>query len=206
MKLHWPAPERNKAPILDVLRRVFPAEGRALELASGSGQHALHFAAAFPGLAWQPSDPDPPHRASIAAYAAEAGLPNLLPPLALDVCHTPWPVAPVQAVFNANMVHIAPWEAAEGLFRGVGQVLVPGGVCALYGPFKLAGGHTAESNRLFDADLRARDPRWGVRDAEAVEALATAAGLVPAERVPMPSNNFVLVFRRVAAPSVDAAR
>jgi SAM-dependent methyltransferase len=196
MKLIWPAPERNKEPIRELLARVLPARGRLLELASGSGQHAVYFAAAFPGLVYQPSDPDPAHVASIAAYVAEAGLSNLLPPLALDVCADAWAVDPVDAVFNANMVHIAPWEAAEGLMRGVGRVLRPGGVLALYGPFKLGGEHTAESNARFDADLRARDPRWGVRDAEAVEALAEAEGLRPTARARMPANNFVLTFEK----------
>jgi SAM-dependent methyltransferase len=196
MKLTWPAPERNKEPIRELLAQVLPPRGRLLELASGSGQHAVYFAAAFPGLVYQPSDPDAAHVASIAAYVAEAGLPNLLPPLTLDVCADAWDVAPVDAVFNANMVHIAPWEAAQGLMRGVGRVLRQGGVLALYGPFKLGGEHTAESNARFDADLRARDPRWGVRDAEAVEALAEAEGLRPTARTAMPANNFVLTFEK----------
>lgn len=197
MKVSWPAPERNKEPILEVLRRVLPARGTLLEIASGTGQHAVHFAAALPGLDYQPSDPDPANLASIAAWVEEAGLPNLRAPIALDVCQLDWGVGTLQAIFNANMIHIAPWACAEGLFAGAGRHLEAGGVCVLYGPFRIGGAHTAESNARFDEDLRSRDPRFGVRDLEAVAALAEQAGLAFQERVAMPANNQCLVFRRV---------
>lgn len=194
MKACWPAPERNKGPILEVLKRVLPARGTLLELASGSGQHCVHFARGLPELTVQPSDVDPENLASIRAWVAEAALPNLRAPLTLDVRAADWGVGRVQAIFNANMIHIAPWECCVGMFDGVGRHLEPGGVFALYGPFRVGGAHTAESNASFDAGLRARDPRWGVRDLEAVTAEAERVGLRLTERVPMPANNFTLVF------------
>ena len=197
MKQVWPAPERNKAPILEVLSRVFPRTGRALELASGSGQHAVFFARAFPGLSWLPTDIDDANLASIRAWVEEAELPNLEAPRLLDVCSDDWGTGQVDAVFNANMVHIAPWECCEGLLSGVGRVLSPGGIFVLYGPFRVAGAHTAASNAAFDESLRARDPRFGVRDLESVCQLAQAAGLRFRERVEMPANNQCLVFERV---------
>jgi hypothetical protein len=196
MKQTWPAPERNKEPILQVLRRVLPARGKLLEIASGSGQHAVHFAAALPELDYQPSDMDPDNLASIAAWVAEAALPNLRAPIALDVCHPDWGVGVVDAIYNANMIHIAPWACAEGLFAGVARHLGADGVVVLYGPFKIDGAHTADSNARFDADLRSRDPRFGVRDLEAVSELARAARLTLHERVSMPANNQCLVFGR----------
>jgi hypothetical protein len=198
MKLNWPAPERNKEPILQVLRRVLPERGTLLEIASGTGQHAVHFAAALPGLDYQPSDQDPANLASIMAWVDEVALPNLRPPIALDVCQPDWGVGTVQALFNANMIHIAPWACAEGLFAGAARHLAAQGVCVLYGPFRIDGAHTADSNARFDADLKSRDPRFGVRDLEAVVALAGQAGLALQERVPMPANNQCLVFRRVS--------
>ncbi|HYH19315.1 MAG TPA: DUF938 domain-containing protein [Azospirillum sp.] len=196
-KRHAPAVERNRAAILDVLRRVLPAEGLVLEVASGTGQHATFFAAGLPGVTWQPSDPDPDLRASTAAWAAEAGLPNLRPPLALDATAEPWPVARADAVVCINMIHIAPWEAALGLFRGAARLLPPGGPLALYGPFMRDGRHTAPSNAAFDADLKARNPAWGVRDLSVVETTAAAHGLRLAEVVEMPANNLSVVLRRV---------
>jgi len=191
-----PATERNREPILAVLRRVLPASGTVLEIASGTGQHVVHFAAALPGLTWQPSDPDAAARASIAAWTAHAGLSNVRVPLALDVCSHPWGIASAQAVVCINMIHIAPWAAAEALFAGAGKLLGPGGVLFLYGPYRRGGAHTAPSNAAFDAQLRATDPEWGVRDMEAVVALGEAQGMRADEPVPMPANNFSLVFRR----------
>jgi SAM-dependent methyltransferase len=191
-----PATERNREPILAVLRNVLPARGTVLEIASGTGQHATHFAAALPGLTWQPSDPDPAARASIAAWTAHAGLANVRAPLALDVCRQPWGIDAADAVVCINMIHIAPWAAAEALFAGAGKLLGPGGVLFLYGPYRRGGAHTAPSNAAFDAQLRATDPDWGVRDMEAVIALGEAQGMRCDEPVPMPANNFCLVLRK----------
>lgn len=195
-KAEWPAPERNKAPILEVLKRVLPSSGTLLELASGSGQHAVYFAQHLPGLVYQPSELDPENLASVRAWVAEAALSNLREPLELDVCSNDWGVGEVEAVFNANMVHIAPWAVASGLFAGLGRHLAAGGVAVIYGPFRVGGAHTAPSNESFDASLRARNPAWGVRDLEALVTLAEQAGLRFAERVAMPANNQCLVFVR----------
>lgn len=200
MKQCWPAPERNKEPILQVLTRVLPGSGTLLEIASGSGQHAVHFARALPALTIQPSDMDAENLASIRAWVAEAGLPNLREPVQLDVLTAAWPVGHASAVFNANMIHIAPWECCVALLHGVGQRLEAGGVFVLYGPFREGNAHTAPSNETFDAGLRARDPRWGVRDLEAVVAEAERAGLTLTERVPMPANNQSLVFTNRSSP------
>ncbi|MCO4861176.1 class I SAM-dependent methyltransferase [Cupriavidus sp. WGlv3] len=191
-----PATERNREPILAVLRQVLPASGTVLEIASGTGQHAVHFAAALPGITWQPSDPDAAARASIAAWTAHAGLANVRAPLALDVCSEPWGIDAADAVVCINMIHIAPWAAAEALFAGAGKLLGSGGVLFLYGPYRRGGAHTAPSNAAFDAQLRATDPDWGVRDMEAVIALGAAQGLRCDEPVPMPANNFCLVLRK----------
>ncbi|MFJ4290697.1 DUF938 domain-containing protein [Cupriavidus sp. NPDC089707] len=191
-----PATERNREPILAVLRNVLPASGTVLEIASGTGQHAAHFAAAFPGLTWQPSDPDRAARESIAAWTAHAGLTNVRAPLDLDVCRQPWDIDAADAMVCINMLHISPWAAAEALFAGAGKLLGPGGVLYLYGPYRRGGAHTAPSNAAFDAQLRATDADWGVRDMEDVVALAAAQGLRCDEPVPMPTNNFSLVFRK----------
>ena len=191
-----PATERNRAPILAVLRNVLPASGTVLEIASGTGQHAVHFAAAFPGLTWQPSDPDSAARESIAAWTAHAGLANVRAPLDLDVCRQPWGIDVADAIVCINMLHISPWAAAEALFAGAGKLLKPGGVLYLYGPYRRGGAHTAPSNAAFDAQLRATDAEWGVRDMEDVAALGAAQGLCCDEPVPMPANNFSLVFRK----------
>jgi len=193
---HAPATLRNRAPILEVLRRVLPGPGLLLEVASGSGEHVVHFAAALPDWSFQPSDVDPDALASITAWLGETGLPNVRPPVRLDVTSEDWPVEPVQAMFCANLVHIAPPEAAQGLMAGAGRYLVAGGVLVLYGPFRIGGAHTAPSNAAFDADLRARDARWGVRDLEWVQELGAGSGLTLEERVSMPANNQTLVFRR----------
>ncbi|NIE68940.1 DUF938 domain-containing protein [Burkholderia sp. Ax-1719] len=196
LRLSAPAAARNAAPILDVLRAALPAHGTVLEIASGTGQHAVHFATALPGVDWQPSDADPRARASIAAWRAHAGLDNLREPIELDVRSEPWPIDAVAAIVCINMIHIAPWEAAIALMKGAGARIAPGGALVLYGPYRRDGAHTAPSNEAFDADLRARDPAWGVRDLEAVEALARAEGFVREAVVPMPANNFTVVFRK----------
>jgi SAM-dependent methyltransferase len=149
-----PAAERNKAPILAVLRRVLPDTGLVLEIASGTGQHIVHFGAALPKLAWQPSDPDPEMRASIAAWIAETGLPNVRLPLAIDVRDEQWPVEQADAVVSINIVHIYPWTATLGLIRGAGRLLPARGALILYGPYKRRGSQTAPSNEAFDAQLR----------------------------------------------------
>jgi cyclopropane fatty-acyl-phospholipid synthase-like methyltransferase len=194
-KLTWGAPERNKSVILDVLVRVLPKTGRVLEIASGSGQHVIHFAARLPDLTFQPSDVDAANLASIRAWIAEIGLHNVQAPLALDVCAPDWGVT-ADAIFNANMLHIAPWACAVGLFEGATRHLSGAGVLVLYGPYHIDGQPTSESNAAFDADLRRRDPSWGVRDVRDVSALGERNGFVLEERIAMPANNQTLVFRR----------
>jgi hypothetical protein len=175
---------------------VLPPAGVLLEVASGSGEHVVHFATALPHLTFQPSDVDPGALGSISAWMRETGLPNVLPPLRLDVTDAVWPVESVQAMFSANMVHIAPPEAARGLMAGAGRHLVRDGVLVIYGPFRIGGVHTAPSNESFDADLRARDARWGVRDLEWLQELGSTSGLALEERVAMPANNQTLIFRK----------
>jgi SAM-dependent methyltransferase len=194
--LHAAAAERNRDPILDVLRRVLPPAGLVLEIASGTGQHAAYFARALSALEWQPSDASPAHLESIRAWSAASGATNLAPPLLLDVEHTPWPIARADAIVNINMIHIAPWPAAEALFQGAARLLPPTGVLYLYGPFKRGGQHTAPSNQRFDERLRGEDARWGVRDLDEVQVLATSVGFGAAEIIAMPANNLSLVFRR----------
>jgi SAM-dependent methyltransferase len=190
-----PATERNRDPIAQVLRGVLPAEGRVLELASGTGEHGVHFARLFPAIVWQPSDPDPDALASIQAWRAEAGLANLLEPIRLDASGE-WPPTQADAILCINMVHISPWSATEGLMRGAGAVLQAGAPLILYGPYRRAGVPTAASNAAFDASLRSRDPEWGLRQVEAVEAEAAANGFVLERIVEMPANNLTLVFRK----------
>ena len=194
--LTYPAPERNKDPILDVLRRVLPAQGSVLEVASGTGQHIIHFASALPHLRWQPSDPEAAHRESIQARTHAASLPNVAPPLALDVGDRPWPVDGPQAVVCINMIHIAPWPAGLALLEESARLLSPGGLLYLYGPFRRLGVPTAASNEAFDEDLRRRNPEWGLRNLEEVQQHASACGLELGEVVQMPANNLSLVFRR----------
>jgi SAM-dependent methyltransferase len=191
---HAPAAARNRDPILAVLRRLAPAHGTVLEVASGSGEHAAHFAAALPGLVFQPSDPDAARRASIDAWCD--GIANVRPALALDAAGPGWPTGPFDLVLCCNMIHIAPWAAAEGLVAGAGRVLPTGGTLLLYGPFRRQGVPTAPSNEAFDADLRARNPAWGLRDLEAVDALARAAGFTAPEVTQMPANNLCVAWKR----------
>jgi len=197
MKLSSAAAERNRQPILEVLQRVLPPRGEALEIASGSGQHVLHFAAAMPGWTWQPSDTDPAALASIAAWCRDAQLTNVRPPLALDVMAPTWPLdGAVDAIFCANLLHIAPWSCCAALMRGAARQLAPSGLLVTYGPYLVDGQATALSNLAFDAELRARNPQWGLRRLEDVAAQAQQAGLKLRETVAMPANNLTLVFGR----------
>nr|WP_297459914.1 DUF938 domain-containing protein [uncultured Halomonas sp.] len=195
-RLSSPATRRNREPILAVLDEVLPRDGTVLEIASGSGEHAFHFAYHLPQVIWYPSDASAAARASIGAWRSKGGPPNLRAPLALDVTRRPWPSVDFDALVCINMLHIAPWEAAQALFAEAGKRLPPAGVLYLYGPYKRAGSHTAPSNAAFDADLRRRDARWGIRDLEAVEVLAESHGLALERIVEMPANNLSLVFRR----------
>ena len=198
---HSAAAERNRAPILRELQRLLPARGGLLlEIASGTGQHAAHCAPALAGWTWQPSDADADEgaRASIAAWCA--GLARVRPPLALDVCSAVWPGVPptVDAIFCANLLHIAPWAVTEALLRGAVRHLVVGGLLLIYGPFLVEGELPAASNLTFDADLRARNPAWGLRDLDAVTRSALSVGMALRERIAMPANNLLLVFARQA--------
>jgi SAM-dependent methyltransferase len=203
--LHAPSTARNREPILAVLVRVLPRHGLVLEIGSGTGEHAAWFAPRLAPLEWQPSDVDPDHIASIAAHAAQAAAPNLRPPLRLDVTEATWPDAVAamrpDAIISINMIHIAPWRAAEGLFGGAGRLLPQGAALVLYGPFSIGGRHTAPSNAAFDATLRRQNPDWGVRDLDDVTILARRHALALEEQVAMPANNFSLIFRRDAAGS-----
>ncbi|HYE52067.1 MAG TPA: DUF938 domain-containing protein [Azospirillaceae bacterium] len=191
-----PAAARNRGPILEVLRTVLPAEGAVLEVASGSGEHAVAFADALPGLRWIATDPDPENRASIQGWIDATGIRSVCGPLDLDAASADWPVDRADAVVCVNMIHIAPWEACLGLLAGAARVLPAGAPLYLYGPFRRGGAHTAPSNAEFDASLRARDPAWGVRDLEAVTEAAERAGFHPDRVVEMPANNLSVVFRR----------
>ncbi|NIJ39435.1 hypothetical protein FHR22_004185 [Sphingopyxis panaciterrae] len=195
-KRHAPATLRNRDAIAAVLADWLPPSGRVLEVASGSGEHIVHFAAAFGHLIWQPSDPDPAALTSIAAWSAEAGLANVAPPLKLDAAAPGSPLTGADAILCINMVHISPWAATLGLFAAAAQLLPRGAPLVLYGPYIEADVPTAESNRAFDVSLRARNPDWGLRDTAAVEAAAGAAGLSFAGRRAMPANNLMLLFRR----------
>lgn len=191
-----PATARNRDPILEVLRTVLPPSGLVLEVASGTGEHAVHFARNLPGLLWQPSDPSPDARESIAAWRDAEGLDNLLTPLPLDAQSADWPAAHADAVVCINMIHISPWEACEGLMRGAGRILPPGGPLVLYGPFRREDRPLEPSNAAFDADLRRRDPRWGLRLLEDISALAAGKGLTFAQSIEMPANNLAVIYRR----------
>ncbi|MBC7158485.1 MAG: DUF938 domain-containing protein [Porphyrobacter sp.] len=200
MKCHAPAAARNRDPIAAVLAQELPASGLVLEIASGTGEHAAHFAGRFPHLLWQPSDPDPAALASIEAWRAEAALGNLLPPIALDAAGAQWPVDRGDAIVCINMVHISPPASAEGLLAGAGRLLPEGAPLVLYGPFREDGVDLAPGNVSFDRSLRAQDERWGLRRAEWIDELADRAGLRRSRRVEMPANNLTLVYRREASP------
>jgi hypothetical protein len=191
-----PSAERNKGPILDVLARVLPTRGVVLEVASGTGQHVVHFAKALSGLTWQPSDPDPELRESIALRVGEEQLANVNPPIDLDVTRLPWPLQRADAVVCINLIHVAPWSATLALLEGTKALLRAQHVLFLYGPYRRFGQHTSKSNEQFDSDLRAHNSEWGLRDLEAVSDTAVSCGFVLAEIVEMPANNFSLVFKR----------
>ena len=193
-----PAAERNREPILEVLRRVLPATGTVLEIASGSGQHAVFFSERLPQLRWQPSDPAADALRSIQAWVSEEARENLLAPIALDVRSEPWPIARADAMLCINMIHISPWEASEALFEGAQRLLSADAPLITYGPYRVHGRHVAPSNAAFDESLRSRDPRWGVRDIDELSALATRTGFSLDESVLMPANNLTLVWRRAS--------
>jgi len=202
-RLFSPAAARNRAPILDVLRAILPSTGLVLEIASGTGEHAMHFAAHLPALTFWPSDPDARARKSISAWTASSGIENVMAPLALDATRSPWPIAQADAMICINMVHISPWAATEGLFDNARSILPRGGPLYLYGPYKRDGAHTAPSNAAFDAGLRIQNPSWGVRDLEAVGDLGRGSGFEGPEIVEMPANNLSLIFR-CSARTLDA--
>ena len=191
-----PAAARNRDAILATLGPYLPKTGRVLEIASGSGEHTMHIAAAHPGLAFQPSDPDPDARASINAWTRHLGLANVAPAIALDMIQGVDPSLRADVVICINMIHIAPWSAAQGLMRNAAGVLPRGGILYLYGPFRRNGAHTAPSNAAFDADLKARNPTWGIRDLDEVAALAAEHGFSAPVVEAMPANNLSLIFRR----------
>ena len=191
-----PSVARNRDVILDTLSRHLPARGCVLEVASGSGEHVTHFAAAHPQLTFQPSDPDPNSRASIDAWTRHLGLTNVAPALALDMTNDAGKLQVVDVVVCINMIHIAPWSASVGLMRSAAARLPSGGLLFLYGPFRRDAVHTAPSNAAFDADLKARNPDWGVRDLEAIATLASASGFSAPTIDAMPANNLSVLFQR----------
>ena len=191
-----PSAARNRDAILKTLSPYLPKYGRVLEVASGSGEHTMHFAAAHPRLTFQPSDPDPDGRASTDAWTRHLGLTNVAPAIELDVTQSLSPSIKADVVICINMIHIAPWSATVGLMRNAAILLPAGGLLHLYGPYRRNGEHTAPSNAAFDADLKARNPAWGVRDLEAVVKLATDQGFSAPDIEAMPANNLSLFFRR----------
>eukprot|EP00737_Agarophyton_chilense_P003593 gb/GEZJ01004254.1/.p1 GENE.gb/GEZJ01004254.1/~~gb/GEZJ01004254.1/.p1 ORF type:complete len:233 (-),score=26.29 gb/GEZJ01004254.1/:380-1078(-) len=195
MKLYSTAAERNKAPILKVLQRLLPQSGRLLEVASGSGQHVETFAAAMPQWQFSPTDPDTESIASINERVTEAKLTNVAKAIALDASTWPWPVVQADAIFACNMVHISPWAATVGLLTGAGKVLPVGGILVLYGPYVIDG-KTADSNMMFSQSLKVQNAEWGVRELKDVEKVANEADLALTEIVPMPANNYCVVFRK----------
>ncbi len=196
MKPYAESCDINGEPILGVLRTIFADRKHVLEIASGTGQHAVHFGRALPHLSWQTSELEQNH-AGIRMWLDEAQLPNVLPPVCIDANDAHWPVASVDAIFNANTVHIMSWPEVELLFSGIGRVLEVGGILALYGPFNYGGKFTSESNARFDDWLKSRDPKSGVRDFEALDQLAKMQGMVLRNDIEMPVNNRTLVWQRI---------
>ena len=196
MKRHAPATARNSEPLAEVLAEELPDRGLVLEVASGSGEHAVFLARQFPALGWQPSDVDLEALASVDAWAAEARLANLRPAITLDAAAPDWPNVSADALLCVNMVHISPWDAAVGLFAGAGRVLGSGAPLVLYGPFVEPDVETAASNHAFDQSLRQRDPAWGLRSTADLDRLAAGHGMTRTARCAMPANNLVLVYRR----------
>jgi hypothetical protein len=192
-----PATVRNRDFILDVLRDVLPMTGVILEIASGSGEHVVHFARNLPSLVFQPSDPEPDALLSVAAWMKAAEVTNVRAPIVLDASRSPWPIASADGIICINMVHISPWDASVGLIRGTAAILSLGSPLYLYGPYKRKGFATAPSNEAFDRNLRDRNPIWGLRDLEAVAAIAQSAGFSIPDITEMPANNLSIVFRRM---------
>ena len=191
-----PATVRNRDFILDVLRDVLPTTGVILEIASGSGEHVVHFASNFPSLVFQPSDPEPEALLSVAAWVQAAQVTNVRAPIVLDASQSPWPIVSADGIICINMIHISPWDAAVGLIRGAAATLSQGLPLYLYGPYKRDGFATASSNQAFDQNLRDRNPSWGLRDLEAVAAIAQSVGFSVPTVTEMPANNLSVVFRR----------
>ncbi len=193
-RLYYPHVGRNREPIAEILSRVLPPHGLILDVASGSGEHAAYFAKRLPSLSWQPTDSDPVALASIAAHQTASDAPNLLAPLCLHAMSEQWHVERADALVCINMIHISPWSATEGLMAGAGRVLSAGGTLYLYGPYRIDGHHTAQSNQDFDVWLRTQHAQWGVRDLTEVAELAERYGLSLKETVPMPANNLSIIF------------
>jgi SAM-dependent methyltransferase len=200
LPLNAPAAERNKDPILTVLRRVLPKAGLVLEIASGTGQHIVHFARELPQLEWQPSDPDPEMHGSIKGWIVRTGVRNVRDPISLDVGSGAWP-SHADAVLCINMIHISPWTATLDLMSGASRLLPKDGLLYLYGPYRRYGQHTSDSNEAFDRDLRLRNPEWGVRDLESIAEVAANYGLVFEDAIEMPANNLSVIFRHSASRS-----
>lgn len=197
-RMYSPSVARNAEPILNILKGLLPARGRVLEIGCGTGEHAVYFAEAMPGLSWLPTDPDAASRASTASWIRFKGLTNALLPLEVDASAATWGVealAPFDAIVSINMIHIAPWAAAVGLVSGAGRLLRGGGLLCLYGPFLHNGAHNAPSNAAFDESLKGHNPSWGLRDIAELAELARASGLQLGEIIEMPANNRLLVFR-----------
>ena len=194
--ISYAATQSNHDAILAVLSRVLPSRGLVLEVASGTGEHATYIASHLPGIVWQPSDPDPSLRASIAAWRDVDGSTNVAVPLDLDARDDPWPITAADAIVCINLIHVAPWAACLGVLGGAGRILPPGGSLYFYGAFRVDGRHTAPSNEAFDRGLRGHDPDWGVRDLEIVAAEAAVHGLVLVETVDMPRDNLSVIFRK----------
>ena len=196
-KRHAPAAERNREAILAILRTELPEKAMVLEIASGSGEHAVYFASEIPGLSWRPSDPDEDALRSIAAWRSDLGGSNVLPPVQIDASSSDWPIDTADAIVCINMVHISPWEATEGLFAGAAKLLPQGAPIILYGAYLEKHVETAPSNLAFDQSLKARNPRWGLRQTDDVDALADREGFARTARYEMPANNIVLIYRKL---------
>ena len=195
-RLASPSAERNREPIAEVLSQILPQSGLVLEVGSGTGEHAVHFAHVMPHLAWQPTEQDKDCLRSISAWVALEAQANVRRPLYLDVTDAQWPITAADAIICINMIHIAPWSIAQALFRGASRILPPGGLLCLYGPYRVAGKHTSPSNRAFDAQLRAMNSEWGVRDLDAVSHEALSFNIEFVRTFQMPANNLILIFRK----------
>ena len=195
-KAFAPAAERNRNPILEVLREVLPETGLVLEIGSGTGQHVAHFAQALTGLEWQPTEYDETRLESIRAWVLESGVSNVRPVTRLDARDEHWPVHRVDGIYCANVIHISPWSVAEGIFRGAERHLSDFGSLVLYGPFRFNGDWTADSNRAFDERLHVLNPEWGIRDVSDLQSLATQQGLHLSQVIDRPANNHCLIFQR----------